>query len=176
MSALRYSIPEWNSGALAQKPWFSSIRDDKTMDLSPEQSFWGGTNSLTQFGVTEMWDKLLDRFLKKLEPRYIPLPKADPGFPELKGPCWLWKGQTHPKGYGRLYLGFVDGVKVVMYSHRISFEHFVAIPPEGYVVDHECNHKLCCNPSHLSPVKNIENMRLANERNPYKRRNQYSQE
>jgi hypothetical protein len=140
------------------------------MNLPEEIGWWTESNSLTMFGVTEMPEAMLQRFLKKIQVRDIPRPAG------VEGPCWLWSGQTHPKGYGRFYLGFIDGKKIVMYSHRISFEHFVAIPPPGYIIDHECNHKLCCNPAHLGPLSHVDNIKINNERHPYQRRNQYSQE
>jgi hypothetical protein len=93
-------------------------------------------------------------------------------------PCWLWTGGLHDKGYGRFYLGIdpITDEKIWSYTHRIAFEHWVDIPKPGYIVDHECNVKTCCNPVHLWPLSNMENLRLAELRRPYKRRNQYSKE
>lgn len=165
------NVPAWDCAAVAQKPWFSSIQPDKSMDL-PEEPAFGPANSssIAVFGWTELPPDVFKRFLRKIEVADIPRPEG------VEGACWLWRAQTHPKGYGRFYLGFAGSRKVLAYSHRVSFEHFIAIPPVGYIVDHECNHKLCCNPAHLQPVSNQENLRLADERRPWKRRNQWSKE
>jgi hypothetical protein len=116
--------------------------------------------------MEQMDRKMLMRFLLKIEPTQV----------DYHTPCWLWTGGTHDKGYGRFWLGIADNQRIWAYSHRISFEHWIGMPPAGYIVDHECNHKLCCNPTHTWPVTNEENLRLADQRRPWKRRNQYSKE
>jgi hypothetical protein len=134
--------------------------------LPPEPGHWANPASLTRFDQTSMDHKMLTRFLLKVEPTQL----------DFHTPCWLWKGGTHDKGYGRFYLGSLQGKRIHAYAHRISFEHWIGMPPAGYIVDHQCNHKLCCNPTHLWPETNNNNLRLADERRPWKRRNQYSQE
>lgn len=134
--------------------------------LVPEPGHWANPASLTRFGTSEMDMYQLKRFLKKIKPVQI----------DWHTPCWLWDGGTHDKGYGRFYLGPVNNKRVIAYSHRISFEHWIGFPPRGYIVDHQCNHKLCCNPTHLWPETNNENLRKAEQRRPWKRRNQYSEE
>lgn len=134
--------------------------------LPPEPGHWSNPASLTRFGTERMSASQLSRFLKKITP-------TDIGW---HTPCWLWDGGTHEKGYGRFHLGTVAGKRVIAYAHRISFEHWIGFPPKGYIVDHQCNHKLCCNPTHLWPETNDNNLRLADERRPWKRRNQYSKE
>lgn len=140
---------------------------------------WPYPASLSRFKRTEMDQKMAKRFFKKIElfdMGHVPEPTSV--WVQFNEPCWLWKGGLHPKGYGRFWLGWdpVTGAGIWSYSHRIAFEHFVTIPKPGYIVDHECNVKTCCNPVHLWPVSNIENLRLADERRPWKRRNQYSKE
>lgn len=132
---------------------------------------WPKPASLTRFDVTRMPYKMLRRFEKKIRP-------YDMGYDARRGPCWLWTGALHDKGYGRFYLGVdpVDGSRIWAYSHRLAFEHWIGIPKPGYIVDHQCNVKTCCNPVHLWPESNIENLRLADLRRPWKRRNQYSKE
>jgi len=139
---------------------------------------WPNPASLTRLGVTEMPWKMLRRFEKKIQPHdmgHVPEPTSVwAGFRE---PCWLWTGGLHPKGYGRFWLGQDDeGYKIWAYTHRLAFEHWVGIPKPGYIVDHECNVKTCCNPTHLWPQSNIDNLKLADQRRPWKRRNQYSKE
>lgn len=132
---------------------------------------WNRPASLSRFGLTEMNYRMQKRFFAKVEP-------VDLEWDDRFGPCWIWQGGLHDKGYGRFYLGKdpVDDSKIWAYSHRISFEHFIGIPKPGYIVDHRCNVKTCCNPVHLQPVTNAENLILAQHRRPWKRRNQYSKE
>ena len=134
--------------------------------LVPESGHWSNPASLSRFGYTKMDSRQLRSFLAKVVPTQL----------DWHTPCWLWKGGTHEKGYGRFYLGRVDNKRVHAYAHRISFEHWIGMPPAGYIVDHQCNHKLCCNPTHLWPETNNNNLRLADQRRPWKRRNQYSKE
>lgn len=131
-----------------------------------DMAWWGKPASLSRFGQTEMNWGQFRRFCKHVE-------LHDMGYTT---PCLLWTGGLHDKGYGRFYLGSIDGKPVWAYAHRISFEHWIGFPPKGYIVDHECNVKTCCNPTHLWPQTNKENLRLADERRPWKRRNQYSKE
>lgn len=49
-----------------------------------------------------------------------------------------WKGQTH-------------------YVHRAMFEAFFGGIPDGYIVDHLCRNRGCCNPYHLEAVTVKEN-------------------
>lgn len=135
-------------------------------DLPPEPGHWPNAASLSRFDPPTMPGKMLARFLLKVEPTQL----------DWHTPCWLWKGGTHDKGYGRFWLGAFQGKRVWAYAHRIAFEHWIGMPPKGYIVDHQCNHKLCCNPTHLWPETNNDNLRLADERRPWKRRNQYSKE
>lgn len=111
----------------------------------------------------------LARFLAKVEKAIIR---------EEFGECWVWTGSVTEKGYGKFYVGkTADGRKETRLAHRVSFEHFKQelIRP-GYIVDHECSHKGCVRPDHLVQVSNIRNLKLASERRPWKRRNQYYQE
>lgn len=135
--------------------------------LPPEPGHWPNPASLSRFFDPPVMDmKMLKRFEIKIKPTQI----------DYVTPCWLWDGGTHDKGYGRFWLGLKDNKRIWAYAHRISFEHWIGMPPIGYIVDHKCNHKLCCNPTHLWPETNNNNLRLADERRPWKRRNQYSQE
>lgn len=136
--------------------------------LEPVPGEWPNPASLSRLGVDQMPLKMLRRFFKHIRPAQL----------DYITPCWLWTGGTHEKGYGRFYLGKdpVTGQKIWAYTHRIAFEHWIGFPPPGYIVDHQCNHKICCNPAHLWPETNPDNLRLAAERRPWKRRNQYSKE
>lgn len=142
--------------------------------LLPEiEGAWPNPASLSRLGHTKMPLKMLRRFEKKILPWYMGHKLGG----VKKSDCWLWRGGLHDKGYGRFWLGVDEqGYKIWSYSHRIAFEHWVGIPKPGYIVDHQCEVKTCCNPVHLWPETNPENLRLAAERRPWKHRNQYSKE
>ena len=143
-------------------------RRDALADLPKIEGGWPNPASLSRLGLRHMDFNMLRRFTKKIM-------LGDLGH---FSPCWLWMGGCHETGYGRFYLGKDPrtGQKIWAYSHRISFEHYVGFPPPGYIVDHQCNNKTCCNPAHLWPETNNDNLRLADQRRPWKRRNQYSKE
>lgn len=139
---------------------------EKLRALKPEPGHWPNPASLSRFGLTSMTPGMLHRFVEKVDVTQL----------DFHTPCWMWNGGLHDKGYGRFYLGSINGKRVWSYAHRIAFEHWIGFPPAGYIVDHQCNHKICCNPTHTWPETNNDNLRLADKRRPWKRRNQYSKE
>jgi hypothetical protein len=157
-----------------------TYKREQLLELEAVPGDWPYPASLTRFGRDFMDRKQFKRFMKKIRVTNLGHRVNELLLPDEQGvedSCWIWTATSHPKGYGRFYLGMdpdEPGRKIWAYSHRISFEHFIGIPPAGYIVDHQCNIKSCCNPHHLWPETNEENIRLANERTPYKRRNQYS--
>lgn len=70
-----------------------------------------------------------------------------------KGECWTWGACHYPQGYGMFYW---DGR--LQRVHRIVYELVVGPIPAGLVIDHLCRNRGCCNPDHLEPVTNRENM------------------
>ncbi len=64
--------------------------------------------------------------------------------------CWLWVGGVAGKGYG-----YTTGNR---YTHRLVYEILVGPIPLGLVLDHLCRTPLCCNPEHLEPVTQLENV------------------
>lgn len=74
---------------------------------------------------------------------------------EKKGECLVWTGILDKKGYAR-FRG-PDGKKI--FVHRFAFIQAHGAIPEGLVIDHKCRNRACCNPDHLEPVTNEENIR-----------------
>ena len=88
---------------------------------------------------------VLARFWAKVD-------KNGPIHPKLKTPCWLWTGSL-TQGYGSVSLNGRS------YSaHRLAYETLVGPMEVGLVTDHLCRNRCCCNPSHLEPVTNVENV------------------
>lgn len=84
--------------------------------------------------------------------------------PEL-GPCWLWngaRGRAPGHEYGRVGNegGRGGGTTPV---HRVVYEMMVGPIPAGMYLDHLCRNPPCCNPAHLEPVTNAENIRRGYE-------------
>lgn len=109
--------------------------------------------------------KQLARFLSKVRKGVVN--------PEY-GECWIWIPPSQSGGYGRFYLGRDENDKQhYRGSHVLSYMHHVGPIPPGWIVDHMCNNKACCNPDHLECIKELENLKRAHERRPWKRLNQY---
>ena len=67
--------------------------------------------------------------------------------------CWEWQGSKDRDGYGRILMPNGSALRV----HRASFQEFRGPIPDGYVIDHLCRNRACCNPNHLEPVTIKEN-------------------
>jgi hypothetical protein len=139
------------------------VRDDTPGPIILEREY-----PLPTEGERSILDPIfLKRFMAKIEATIVE--------PEV-GECWIWQGAVNGHGYGRFSLGLREGKRFIAYTHRVSYMHFVGPVPEGWVVDHMCNHKMCVRPSHLETIPGMENIKRAWERRPWKRRNQYSKE
>jgi hypothetical protein len=69
------------------------------------------------------------------------------------GDCWEWRKSTASHGYGNTW----DGVTVRL-AHRVAWAlHNDTQIPRGMTVDHICRNRICCNPSHLRLLTNLEN-------------------
>ncbi len=71
-----------------------------------------------------------------------------------KNGCWWWCKSTNRNGYGKMHLtkGHYE------LSHRHVFKLIKGEIKPGLVLDHHCKNRLCCNPTHLSPVTQKQNV------------------
>lgn len=109
---------------------------------------------------------LLERAHDRRQPRYVLPPDEERFFSKVRevpdsghglGECWEWTGSKNGGGYGQASR---DGRKVD--SHRLAYEMFVGPLPDGYVADHLCSNRGCCNPVHLEAVTVRENLLRGN--------------
>jgi len=63
--------------------------------------------------------------------------------------CWEWQATLH-RGYGRL-----RGIL----AHRIAWEIFRGLIPEGLCVLHKCDNPSCVKPSHLFLGTQLDNIK-----------------
>ena len=92
--------------------------------------------------VIDMDERTLARFLAKI--------RVD----DTTG-CWLWTAAL-VSGYGRFSVRVAREGKTrdryMALAHRVSYEHFVGVIPNGYQIDHLCRVPACVNPAHLEAV------------------------
>jgi len=58
-------------------------------------------------------------------------------------------------GYGRYKPAERQGISR---AHQFAYIEWIGPIPVGLVVDHLCRNRACCNPAHLEPVTNRENL------------------
>ena len=73
--------------------------------------------------------------IARLEARFIPEPNSG---------CWLWRGEVHDSGYGRISIG-----GRMRFVHRVAYAAWVAPVPDGQRILHRCDQPTCINPEHL---------------------------
>lgn len=75
--------------------------------------------------------------------------------------CHVWTGTIVHNGYGRMYLGWVKGKVVMIRVHRLTWMLENGAIPHGFVTDHLCRNRRCCNVQHMELVTTGENNRRA---------------
>lgn len=70
--------------------------------------------------------------------------------------CWPWIGKSQSSGYGVIGIGANSEGKIR--SHRLAWKLTNGEIPEGLVIRHRCNFRLCCNPSHLMSGTQADNV------------------
>lgn len=73
--------------------------------------------------------------------------------------CWNWTGALSAAGYGASSM-----FGKICYAHRAAYLCFKGPIPDGMIVRHTCDNKICCNPQHLILGSHHENMQDASLR------------
>jgi len=72
--------------------------------------------------------------------------------------CWLWQVNINSKGYGRVSISS-KGKRKRIAAHKHIYKILMGAYKEELKLDHiYCKHRNCCNPTHLSPITQKQNV------------------
>jgi len=74
--------------------------------------------------------------------------------------CWEWTAGKFTEGYGSFRLN-----TKMLKAHRVAYQLTKGDIPDGLMVRHTCDNRLCCNPDHLILGTHADNMKDMTERN-----------
>lgn len=109
-----------------------------TEPQAPRPTRMSDTEYFRRFGTRDAFDLVMAKVVKQ-----------DDG-------CWVYTARVDDRGYGVSNSRRIPGSRLV---HRIVYERLVGPIPDGLVIDHLCRNHPCCNPEHLEPVTQAENIR-----------------
>lgn len=84
--------------------------------------------------------------------------------------CWRVSGWSSGNGYANIRVR-----NKIWKVHRVVYELCIGPIPAGHVLDHKkdvCRYRDCCNPHHLEPVPDLENI-IRGKAIMYKRDDEY---
>lgn len=71
--------------------------------------------------------------------------------------CWEWTPKPLSHGYGGIGAGGRHGETLL--AHRVSWEIHYGPIPDGLIVLHRCDNKICVRPDHLATGTHADNAR-----------------
>ncbi len=82
--------------------------------------------------------------------------------------CWPWLGGRKSAGYGNFFVRRETpgrfGRMIFMNAHKLAYLLVNGPLADGHVVRHTCDSPPCCNPAHLIPGSDADNVQDAIER------------